>query len=80
MLYKLSVHLIEEIRTVKAAGKLPFMAALLRVKEEELEAILKYRVVTERWLQWKFVCDAVTDVLTHRQEKAFWKSHRVIYK
>lgn len=79
MLYRLSAHLIEEMRMVKAKGNLCFMAAHLGVEEKELETIIKYRVVTERWLRWKFICDAVVAVYTHRQEKAFWKSHKVEY-
>lgn len=79
MLYKLSEHLRDEMRMVKARGHLCFMAANLRVEEKELETIIKYGVVTERWLKWRFVCDAVVAVYTHRQEKAFWKAHRVEY-
>lgn len=81
MLYKLSPHLIEEIRQIKATGKLPFMAAHLRVREEELEVILRLGVVTERWLQWKFICDAVVAVLlTSSGHKAFWKQCKMEFK
>lgn len=79
MLYKISEHLLSEMRMVKAKGQLCFMAANLRVEERELEAIIKYGVVTERWLYWRFICDAIVAVYTHKQEKAFWKLHRVEY-
>lgn len=80
MLYRLSTTLIEEIRQVKAEGHLDIMAALLGVEEKELEAILKYKVVTERWLHYKFICDAVVECYVGRQEKRFWKKHRVEYR
>jgi hypothetical protein len=79
MLYRLSATLIEEMRMVKAKGHLCFMAANLRVEEKDLEAIIKYGVVTERWLQWRFICDAVVAVYTNNQVRAVWKRHRVEY-
>jgi hypothetical protein len=79
VLYKLSTTLLEEIHMVKAKGQLCFMAALLKVEEKELETILKYGVVTERWLYWRFICDAIVAVYTNKQERMFWKAHRVEY-
>jgi hypothetical protein len=80
VLYRLSRTLIEEMRQQKARGRLDIMAALLNVQEKELEAIIKYGVVTERWLHWKFICDAVVECYVGRQERQFWKKHKVEYR
>jgi len=80
MLYKLSPLFIEELRQVKAKDQLCFMAALLQVEERDLETILKKGVVTERWLRWRFVCDAVVAVYaSDGQGKRRWKEHKVEY-
>jgi hypothetical protein len=70
------------MRMVKARGHLCFMAANLRVEEKDLETIIRMGVVTERWLYWQFISDAVTHVLDGRQAngKPRWKEHRVVYQ
>ena len=79
-MYKLSVHLIEEMRMIKAKDQLCFMAANLRVEEKDLETIIRLGIVTERWLYWKFICDAVVAVLAQSASgKCYWKQHKVEY-
>ena len=78
-MYKVSEHLRDEMRMVRAKGQLCFMAANLRVEVKDLETIIKGGIVTERWLYWRFICDAVTHVLVFKDGKKQWKEHKIAY-
>lgn len=62
-LYKVGEVLREEMRQVRAQDKLEFLSANTGIPETVLNTIIDKGQVSEEWLKFKFLRDAVTHQL-----------------